>query len=545
MLPKAARMESFDDDSTTLHSNPHGSTAHASAHGKASTSTTVPHIIVACPSCTTKFAVESSVVAAVEDPRFHCSRCDEVFSLEEVRSVMHRDLSSHDEAHDAGHDTEQLSAHEASGARQSSAAQPVEDETPQHVTTSTQSSVRLTPSRENPFSDRSTNATPSIPSPIRASDFTVAHSRDGATSDKATEIDSSPMSSQSPTQSFSAVDTTNPFEGTTYRNDDPSPATEAEGAATPKVFTSSITLDPTRSSEEVAPTQQTSTTRSGWVVIPDELLGATPESTSQAVARETHAAPTQPASPRADLITSRPASPHGAPLPQDKNARQTAPKSTPAPKVSGVQQELRFETQDYPTSLSRMQSLALISAPLFIALAALFIGSYSIRLSPETLGAGVSAITNIFGGESPNLPPAELTVTKVSLKMVRIPSREVVPVVTGVLSNRSQARIDGVTLEAVGFDSKGGLLLSAQAPLKSALSKEKVNELPLETIRKFQTSLSARSADIKPGEDVPFSIALIPDGSRDDQPSLAEIDLSQLKYFSARVFAVTSVKEVR
>ena len=44
-----------------------------------------PHILVACPSCRTKFAVESSAIASLEVPRFHCSRCDTVFVVEEPR----------------------------------------------------------------------------------------------------------------------------------------------------------------------------------------------------------------------------------------------------------------------------------------------------------------------------------------------------------------------------------------------------------------------------------------------------------------------------
>jgi hypothetical protein len=187
-----------------------------------------------------------------------------------------------------------------------------------------------------------------------------------------------------------------------------------------------------------------------------------------------------------------------------------------------------------------MQSFAVAAAPLFVVLAVLFIGSYSIRLSPDMLGAGITRVTSLFGGVSPILPPVELTVSKVSFKGVRIASKELVPVVTGVLTNRSQFAADGVTLEALGFDGRGELLISAQAPLRSALGKEKLSELSLDTLKKFQGSLGARSAHIKAGEEVPFTIALIPDGSREDQPSLADINLSQLKYFSARVFAVTS-----
>lgn|GEM_PF-3666781 len=42
-------------------------------------------MIVQCPSCQTKFALETSALEGIEEPRFHCSRCDHVFSMEESR----------------------------------------------------------------------------------------------------------------------------------------------------------------------------------------------------------------------------------------------------------------------------------------------------------------------------------------------------------------------------------------------------------------------------------------------------------------------------
>jgi len=39
--------------------------------------------IIQCPSCRTRFAVDSSSLAQLEFPKFHCSRCDHVFSMEE------------------------------------------------------------------------------------------------------------------------------------------------------------------------------------------------------------------------------------------------------------------------------------------------------------------------------------------------------------------------------------------------------------------------------------------------------------------------------
>ena len=39
--------------------------------------------IIQCPSCNTKFALNASQLAGIENPKFHCSRCNTIFSLEE------------------------------------------------------------------------------------------------------------------------------------------------------------------------------------------------------------------------------------------------------------------------------------------------------------------------------------------------------------------------------------------------------------------------------------------------------------------------------
>ena len=44
---------------------------------------TAPQAVIECPRCQTKFAVEAATIAALENPRFHCSRCDAVFGLPE------------------------------------------------------------------------------------------------------------------------------------------------------------------------------------------------------------------------------------------------------------------------------------------------------------------------------------------------------------------------------------------------------------------------------------------------------------------------------
>lgn len=43
-------------------------------------------MIVQCPSCHTRFSIESGALEGIESPRFHCSRCDHVFGFDSVPS---------------------------------------------------------------------------------------------------------------------------------------------------------------------------------------------------------------------------------------------------------------------------------------------------------------------------------------------------------------------------------------------------------------------------------------------------------------------------
>lgn len=67
MLPKVSEMSSFT----------------GSQKSTREVESTSPHLVIGCPCCRTKFAVESSTVASLEVPRFHCSRCDTVFLMQE------------------------------------------------------------------------------------------------------------------------------------------------------------------------------------------------------------------------------------------------------------------------------------------------------------------------------------------------------------------------------------------------------------------------------------------------------------------------------
>lgn len=56
----------------------HGRGADLSSRGK---DTEGKQVVVQCPSCDTRFALDAAMLSAKESPKFHCSRCDNIFSL--------------------------------------------------------------------------------------------------------------------------------------------------------------------------------------------------------------------------------------------------------------------------------------------------------------------------------------------------------------------------------------------------------------------------------------------------------------------------------
>jgi hypothetical protein len=155
--------------------------------------------------------------------------------------------------------------------------------------------------------------------------------------------------------------------------------------------------------------------------------------------------------------------------------------------------------------------------------------SYAARLAPRSVDSLLATtVPSFVTGKVPHIPPSELHIQEVSLEFEKTQSREILPVVRGTVHNTSEATIKDITIEALGFNSSGEVVVRAQAPLRSALAREKISDLPLETVKKFQTSLSARNSSIARGEKVAFTVALLSDAGVDNE----------IAFFSARVFSV-------
>ncbi len=406
-----------------------------------------PHVVVPCPTCRTKFAVEGSLVASFETPRFHCSRCDAIFELGDQSSKSISDVSR-----------EQrwvLSDDEATAANTTALAK-------------------------------------DGPPALNTNDF-----------------------------SLGAVDAT---ETITHG------VTERSGLSLLGWrFTSSVT-------SPAAITRQEALNKSSLEALADKQPPAEPFSLFDPPSE-----PLPASTPQTSSVQQTPEIAPPTPTP-----RAAATVKTSGARVDGVPSPSRSSTGlDRRSShwLQRLsvknQSLFFLSMPVVAVVLTLLATSYGSYIAPQTSDAVLNAVTPSFiTGSTAILPPPELSVREVSLEFAKTQSRENIGIVRGIVQNSSQEQLDDVRLEALGFNARGEIIARSQSLLRSALARERVSDLSLATVKKFQESLSARSARIDPGERVAFTIALLDGETTGNKQPLSPETLSQIKYFSARVFSV-------
>lgn len=187
----------------------------------------------------------------------------------------------------------------------------------------------------------------------------------------------------------------------------------------------------------------------------------------------------------------------------------------------------------------RMQSLISMSTPILGTLTLLLGVSYCARLSPQSIDALAQIVTpSIIQHSSLALPPTALSVKNLSLSFEKTRNKEIVPVARGTVTNDSTRSFDDVELEVIGFNARGEIIASSKAPLRSALNNEKIANLPFDAVRRYQSSLSAKSSLIGGQERVPFAIALLNGRHTNSEGEPTDFNPSEVRYFSARIFSV-------
>ena len=486
-----------------------------------------PHIVVACPSCKTSFAVETAAVAALETPRFHCSRCDDVFVLKDsasdtrpgplqVQSLTRNNASSFSRTAPVTNravNQESLIKPSDFSISAPSYSQPSYSQ-PSYSQPSHSQPSHSQPSHSQPSHSQPSHSQPSHSQPSHSQPSTYsAPSALGVAAPKA----ASPNNAQSVSQIRPTTEETSNGQQSTTKS---SPTPRSELSLLSQGF-----LDAEDSSEsETIPAQS-----------------STPiEATIAPVLAPVTINHTEEPSPRKFVLsdpTPQPSKPVQAKI---ESPTTEAYRPTPPRRPETVQTDLASVAAQGRRFSPRTQGLISMSLPILGVMVALLGLSYTARISPQSIDALANAALPSFAKESVfHLPPSKLSVRNISFKFKKTRSKETIGVVTGSITNETGKSIVGVEVEALGFNDRGEIVLSSRAPLRSALGNEKITDLSLETVRRFQSSLNAREASIAPKETIPFTVALVDNrGETGDETEDDSLDLSKVKYFSARIFSV-------
>lgn len=457
-----------------------------------------PHVVVVCPSCKTSFAVETAAVAALETPRFHCSRCDDIFVMKDAPSDM----------------------------------LPLGGVQVQSMTQS-----RVPQTRNNG---------PLPESRIKASDFSLGSTTNSGHS----FIEQNPEAScETPPSERSQLSLLNrPMDDL----QDESGGDFIEEAFEPVTFTAPAKPTPVQPSPGKAERRDETFSPPRFILSTPTPEVATEPSRQAPVSARQFVLSDPPPIISDPAVVSKPAMPHAKalaasvkpePLTNPQPLRQSPQRETeayrppPPPRKSeglatdGGRTERRFS--------ARMQSLISMSSPILATLGVLMGVSYCARLSPHSIDTLASYATpSIIRESTQTLPPSALGVKNLHLSFKKTRNKEIVAVVSGTVLNESGKKFGDVELEVIGFNERGQIIASTRAPLRSALTNEKISDLSLDTVKRFQTTLAAKDSSITPREAVPFAIALLDGRQLQGDSENTDVDASEVRYFSARIFSI-------
>jgi hypothetical protein len=440
----------------------------------------VAEAVIGCPSCRTSFAVEERILTSASDPKFHCSKCDSIFSLS------------------------------------ASAA-------PQRISHRAESATDLaySPTRAKPSSTRAGYGQGYGQSSVRASDFSIGtrayeEPELNFTSSAAAKHDISPT----PRAGISLLETSS---DELYEDFD----TETPRISEYADLLESDSIEPQSSDKLPSVTEKLFS--GGFDIGPASRKSTVPQQ---------QPTPKKPVVQEA-FSSQNTAEQENGGDPVEEQIEQHYERIDDETYNQALQAQRGILHRSWLRLSARNRSLIAMSAPLLATIALLLSLTPLTSISPQSVGALIETLaTSVISSQVAQTPPSSLAIKNASLKFVRARSQESLAIVSGELVNTSNAKIAGVNLEALIFNRRGEILATSRAQLHSALAKENITDLNLATVRKFQNSLNARSASIGGGESVPFTIAILNQSGADGAQELAELDLSKVKYFSARVFSI-------
>lgn len=445
-----------------------------------------PHMVVSCPCCQTKFAVESGLIASYETPKFHCSRCDAVFEF----SYSAKDFNP-SRPNKLTHSTITTEASHTLG---------------QTGPLPTNSNTPKSPSSTEEWRNEKQEST------LRPSDFSLG--------------EANYQSSISP----STIEHTAGRALLGFSDSSTSPSSITRGEFVARAAELGIS-DQTSQEASASTTSGDANqgTETPWDICslfdsPFKTTNDEPKKTSQPVTRHAEAAVFENPSPFTIQRESEP-------------VRQEANQAFISTKKAAMTQGITTKGKEtFARFVDKNKDLFRMIRPIVKASCVVLLLGILTRIMPQT-------IDNVFGAVIPAAlsgkrltpPPTRLLVQDLTFKLIHTRSGETIPIVRGTVHNQETTSFDQVVVEAIGFNRQGIPVIRVQAPLRSALHREKIEDLTLETVKQFQTSINSVHTSIKPGESVPFTIALL---SEPDDLIQNNLSAETLAFFSGRIFSV-------
>jgi len=470
--------------------------------------------IIQCPSCQTKFAVRTAQIEEVKNPRFHCSRCDHLFSLEEVLvTSTPAPLRKAAPFRPAGFSpTPSAPAETKAQAPEPDFPQYSQPELPESRADEEdleQEEEELIDSGElgeTGYDEEPVDEEQDLPAPEQEKEYNFEDDTEGRKieeEDRTFEpwrFEAPPPETPTPQKlpKHEKEQIAFPFE----ESDDEVPFLSGDEDDEEEEYIGS----PISWMDKVLPLQEKSRPAAkeqsqdedDWL---SGLKGRRkePEAQPQEGPRILRKGSEYVEVTPPPNIQAKHEDPEVARRPTERRPLFREVSSSPGNYKAPVQTTLS-DAPVVETSMKRWKTVLVLLVPLVLGLIGL--GILSIRtLSDPTIAQGVLSRTLPIG---PAIPPPGLFISDVQFKQLSLGNDSAVPALTGKVVNKSDMTFKEVVIIGGLFDKTGAALVEAKSNLSSPLHKSRIKSLSADMLQKLMTSGNSSAFKLKPGEEASF-----------------------------------------
>ncbi len=471
-------------------------------------------MIIQCPSCTTKFAIEAATVDELEAPRFHCSRCDNVFNFDDAPPSIRpiEEPRAPQSRGEAGESTREPSLDSRGGGRQL----PLPTRALQIP-----APLGIGHAIRPPHEDFHPHESAGFEHSEHNSSSLTRSSHD----EERQQHSSQPWASLSEAYFSEEV---SDDRGPSYGN-----LSQEESSA--GWFADETTHG--NSSGNISGTNVSDT-----AVLPVSFAPMSPrESISHAPATTLRAAgeafPSPINKPQAFTF---PGLAFVKSLSERRRQRQLQ-KSIAAPREKSARENLHISAQSGTDSTRRDPALGRLSGSrwaglltLALPICAFFILLGIFTALPWIAPSASIEITRQLFPAAPQVAPPGLFLKNMKFRIVTLETGERAALITGSILNESTTNIREAKIEGALFDASGRPLILTRVSASSPLARGRIRSLTPELIRSSQNARTPSDFMLRSGSNQDFALVMMSEtgglvGSR---------VLDQAKHFSARVFSV-------